>query len=623
MFRFTRIVLTISILLLSQSSSLAQGSTPNVTATAGNHHVRYISIGEVQQTRLQIFAPNGAQIFDSEFKLGNLVDWPLQDQQGARVPDGVYLFVVTVKDFLAKLSQRYGTTQVDQENVYVERTDRNDLPASQAAALDASRQGEGLSLVDRIGAIGISSNVSVNQTNSGERSKSTSATDTAASVAPTVAGTGSTGQLTKWIDGANGTLGDSVITESGNNIGIGTTAPGFLLDARTSSPANATVAISSTLGVPPDNVGFLAGVDAANRGRYDFSWRSGAGGLALRNGSNTAGNILFFTNSSGTNGLGNETEKVRIDKSGNIGVGTSSPAYTLDVRGIVGVTDSSANTAARLRSLGSGGRGALEMFDGSVLKTAFYSDANDSFINGGGNFGIGTTNPSYKLDVRNGIIAVTDSSARLAVTLRSVGPGGRGALEMYDGSVLKTGIYSDANNSFINGGGNFGIGTTNPQSKLDVAGDINVTGNANITGNIAAKYQDVAEWVPSREEIGAGTVVVLDATHGESVTLSRRAYDTLVAGVVSAQPGLILGERGAGKVMVATTGRVRVKVDASRYRIRIGDLLVTSDKPGMAMRSLPLRAGGKLIHRPGTIIGKALQPWVRGQGEIMVLLSLQ
>jgi hypothetical protein len=78
-----------------------------------------------------------------------------------------------------------------------------------------------------------------------------------------------------------------------------------------------------------------------------------------------------------------------------------------------------------------------------------------------------------------------------------------------------------------------------------------------------------------------------------------------------------------GKVLVATTGRVKVRVDARRHAVRIGDLLVTSERAGVAMKSVPIRAGGTLIHRPGTIIGKALEPLASGEGEILVLLSLQ
>jgi hypothetical protein len=41
------------------------------------------------------------------------------------------------------------------------------------------------------------------------------------------------------------------------------------------------------------------------------------------------------------------------------------------------------------------------------------------------------------------------------------------------------------------------------------------------------------------------------------------------------------------------------------------------------MKSIPIDLNGIAIHRPGTIIGKALEPLANGQGEILVLLSLQ
>jgi hypothetical protein len=43
----------------------------------------------------------------------------------------------------------------------------------------------------------------------------------------------------------------------------------------------------------------------------------------------------------------------------------------------------------------------------------------------------------------------------------------------------------------------------------------------------------------------------------------------------------------------------------------------------MAMKSLPIFVKGVRIHRPGTIVGKALESLAKGTGEISVLLSLQ
>ena len=153
--------------------------------------------------------------------------------------------------------------------------------------------------------------------------------------------------------------------------------------------------------------------------------------------------------------------------------------------------------------------------------------------------------------------------------------------------------------------------------------NLEVTGTIHASQVIGATYQDVAEWVPATAKMSPGTVVVVQRGAKNTVMPSATEYATTVAGVVSEKPGLILGESSDSKAMIATTGRVKVHVDASSGAIEAGDLLVTSSKPGMAMKSQPVDLGGVKIHRPGTLIGKALESLPKGEGDILVLLSLQ
>jgi hypothetical protein len=296
----------------------------------------------------------------------------------------------------------------------------------------------------------------------------------------------------------------------------------------------------------------------------------------------------------------------------------------------------------------------------SSLWTTSSSNPNNIYNTNTGFVGIGTATPAHKLHVfessdsfifakvqnpNNGVnsavfvkveanTAATDLRAHAdarSITRFGVTLGGWSELLNTSGSGLAIGTFhsaplilgtNSANRLHITSNGDIGIGTTTPTKKLDVVGDINASGT--ITGgNIIAKYQDIAEWVLTDRRMAAGTVVVLDANRSNAVIPSSSAYDTRVAGVVSENPGVILGEAGAGKAMIATTGRVRVKVDATKGPIGVGDLLVTSEEEGMAMKSEAVNVGGVKIHRPGTIIGKALEPLARGKGEILVLLSLQ
>jgi hypothetical protein len=253
---------------------------------------------------------------------------------------------------------------------------------------------------------------------------------------------------------------------------------------------------------------------------------------------------------------------------------------------------------------------------------------NSAMYEAGGRVGVNTANP---LDAMH--VSFTDTSgAFVGYAVQNLGSGSasysgmlffdqNGALAQFQGFNNATHEYR-VNNIAAGGSINLMIGGS---SKLQVAnnGNVQIAGNVTVNGNIGAKYQDVAEWVETSSPLEPGTVVIVDPIERNRVVAAPRAYDTRVAGAVSQQPGLLLGEPSDGKAMVAQSGRVRVKADAKYGAIKIGDLLVTSPTPGYAMRSRPVRVGAESMHRPGTLLGKALEALPNGKGEILVLLTLQ
>jgi hypothetical protein len=404
------------------------------------------------------------------------------------------------------------------------------------------------------------------------------------------------------------------------NLGIGTTNPVSPLHVSTGATISEIVKLESTT----NNSNVVIGLKDSSPGQ------TRAMALNFINSSELAqGQIAFFNNATAasqymrfnTAGI----ERMRIDGSGNVGIGLT-PIYKLDVAGTI-------------RSSTGG-----FMFPNGTVQTVA---ATLTGVTAGVGMTGGGTNGTVTLDNNDRgsaqsifkHIGNVDGVPQLSAltnddTISFAGSGGTNVTFGSQGSIKKviidsSGITSSqwttSGSTITYASGNVRIGTTSPNStyKLDVAGDTNVTGNINITGNINAKFQDVAEWVPSTEEMLAGTVVALDTTKSNQVIASTQAYDTRVAGVVSEQPGIALGESGKGKVLVATTGRVLVKVDATNGPIHIGDLLVTSDVPGVAMKSEPIMIGNRKIHTPGTLIGKALEPLEKGSGKILVLLSLQ
>ena len=110
-----------------------------------------------------------------------------------------------------------------------------------------------------------------------------------------------------------------------------------------------------------------------------------------------------------------------------------------------------------------------------------------------------------------------------------------------------------------------------------------------------ARYADLAENYLADQQYEPGTVVIFGGV--KEITTTDVSHDTQVAGVISTNPGYLMNAASEG-LPVALQGRVpcRVKGPVSQ-----GDLVVTSDIPGVACRLDPL----KFLH--GCLIGKSLE----------------
>jgi hypothetical protein len=514
-----RSLTTLFICLFSLSITTAQqgGSTttqspvPIVTATATTERVRYASLGEVHQSRLQVFSAAGTQVYDSGLRLGNLVDWQLQNQQGQRLPDGAYLSLLTITNFSGRVTQKYGSVVLEEGQVYLQHSSREDLSTAQASALDASKQAESFTAFDRIGAAGLNRAALVesgsNTTSDGTQiSGTTSSASVPVDTPPSaVSGTGTANKIVKWLDSAGALIDSNLFEDAGSRVGLGTTNLSDIL---------------------------LAGNDKFKivDGAMTFSFRdfsSGEGYFAIGSSTNGIKGFVGHTNTADGFTLGsfsnhkvtlrtNSVNRLTIDTSGNVGIGTTTPTAKLHVLGDVNFTglrtevtgntpnvigghsDNWAMAGVVAATIGGGGYSYTVSTSPNSVTDA-YGTVGGGVSNKAGN-STGTTVDSAAATVGGGIgntaggSSATVGGGRLndAIGSSSTVPGGffntaqgnysfaagshAGAFHqgsfVWSDSTTTSGFFSStANNQFlINATGGVGIGTNTPKDRLDIQG---------------------------------------------------------------------------------------------------------------------------------------------------------
>jgi hypothetical protein len=270
------------------------------------------------------------------------------------------------------------------------------------------------------------------------------------------------------------------VDTSSGKVGIGTTTPQRLLHVAGDVLANGT--INAT-----DDVCVEGGVCLSTVG-------SSAGGWTR------SGTVLSPSNA-GDNVTVGGSDFVVDNTNGRVGVGTDSPQENLHIldssSSFVETESTGANAAAFKMTNAYGSYGILSSGVEDRFNIYDYTDSAYRFtIDGGGNVGIGTTSPGSKLDV-NGSVNISGSGAALVFpdgTSMTTAGGAAGSYVPYTGASSNV-VLGDNNFSvgtsdlFVdNTNGRVGIGTTSPETPLDVTESYDTIANILSSGSYAAKF---------------------------------------------------------------------------------------------------------------------------------------
>ncbi len=190
-----------------------------------------------------------------------------------------------------------------------------------------------------------------------------------------------------------GISGGTTMTIQSGEVGIGTTSPDAKLHIQGGSSDQKVLEISTAQLDGP-----YTAYKNTNSGTTTLGFIGNSQGIM--NSGNT--NFGIRANNDLTFSSGGATERMRITSGGNVGIGTTAPAAALDIKHASAplITRSTNNNAIAMFNEISGGYSHLYLYQINAGARVVISTNGDSYFNGG-DFGIGTTSPTYKLHVKS------------------------------------------------------------------------------------------------------------------------------------------------------------------------------------------------------------------------------